>query len=112
MKCFSRKLWRNFFFAALSLAPMGCVKDIIKEDRQPQEGSSRQGQEHVAYKVVEDAPYYADGPQQARPPDGTIAKGTQVKILMDSGSYVLIETTEGLRVYVPRSALKKVQNSD
>ncbi len=50
--------------------------------------------------------YYVGGPQQARPPDGTFAPGTEVKIILqDAGSYVLVESSTGIEAYVSTSAL-------
>ncbi len=59
------------------------------------------------YQVVTRTPYYKDGPQQMRPPDGQLEPGTWVRVIQEAGSYVLIETQQGLRAYVDRSALKK-----
>ncbi|MEM1294062.1 MAG: hypothetical protein AAGH89_01780 [Verrucomicrobiota bacterium] len=50
--------------------------------------------------------YYLGGPQQARPPDGTFEAGTEVNLLEDSGSYLLVESKGGVQAFVSTSALE------
>jgi hypothetical protein len=52
------------------------------------------------HAVANTTPYYLDGPQQARPADGNLSVGTKIKIIKDSGSYVLVETDNGVTAYV------------
>jgi hypothetical protein len=42
------------------------------------------------HRISADTEYYRDGPQQARPPDGTLAAGTTVRLVRDAGSYSLV----------------------
>jgi len=49
--------------------------------------------------------YYVGGPQQASPPDGQFPAGTEVQIVERAGSYTLVETADGVRAYVPSSAV-------
>ncbi|MCI0366284.1 MAG: hypothetical protein L0Y44_07590 [Phycisphaerales bacterium] len=41
--------------------------------------------------VTKDTAYYIDGPQQARPQDGTLTVGTKVRLVESGSSYSLIE---------------------
>lgn len=50
--------------------------------------------------------YYIGGPQQARPPDGTFNAGTEVNVLEDAGSYLLVESKDGIKAFVSISALE------
>ncbi|MFP6872470.1 MAG: hypothetical protein VCA55_03085, partial [Verrucomicrobiales bacterium] len=44
--------------------------------------------------------YYLNGPQQARAPDGSFAKGTRVKLIRTAGSYSLVQSESGITAYV------------
>ncbi len=55
--------------------------------------------------VTTDTPYYESGPQQSRPPEGTLRAGTRVRILEEAGSYTRVETEDGIRGYVASDAL-------
>ena len=59
--------------------------------------------------VVADSQYYANGPQQARPPDGTLKAGTKVFLLEENGSYVMGQTTDGLTGHISASAIKPIE---
>jgi hypothetical protein len=52
-----------------------------------------------------DTTFYRKGPQQARPPDGTLASGTRVRVVAGQGSYTQVETEEHQLVYVESGAL-------
>ncbi len=62
----------------------------------------------LSHLVVEDTPYYKDGPQQGRPPDGTLARGSKVRVDRSSGSYTLIVSDTGVKAYVATAALKSL----
>jgi len=51
-------------------------------------------------------PYYTSSPAQARRPDGDIQTGTKVRIVENIGSYVIVETADGLRAYVKSAAIE------
>lgn len=59
--------------------------------------------------VQRDAEYYLTGPQQARPPDGTLPAGSRVTLLRDAGSYCLVRSAEGVEAYVATDVLKPIQ---
>ena len=59
--------------------------------------------------VQRDAEYYLTGPQQARPPDGTLPAGSRVTLLRDAGSYCLVRSAEGVEAYVATDALKPIE---
>ncbi len=54
--------------------------------------------------------YYTTGPQQARPADGEFSAGTKVKIVEQSGSYVLVQSESGIRAFVAADAVKQQAN--
>jgi hypothetical protein len=56
-----------------------------------------------------DAAFYTDGPQQARPPDGTLERGLRVRIVEDAGSYVRVVTEDERKAYVARDALASIR---
>jgi hypothetical protein len=64
------------------------------------------------YTLARETPYYASGPQQGRAPDGKFMPGTKVRLLRRSGSYSLVQTAEGNRVYVSTSALQSAREAD
>ncbi|NIP86015.1 MAG: hypothetical protein GTO03_10810 [Planctomycetales bacterium] len=66
-----------------------------------------EAKEEMTHALHKPATFYLGGPQQARPPDGTLAAGTKVRILQQAGSYVEIETDSGLRAFVASDALTK-----
>ena len=55
--------------------------------------------------------YYTTGPQQGRPPDGTLPEGTKVTILEAAGSYSRIRTADGIEAYVATDALKPLDKT-
>ena len=59
----------------------------------------------LTHVLTSDTPYYSDGPQQARPPDGTLAAGTSVAVIKNQGSYTVIQTADGVVGYVSSAAL-------
>lgn len=63
----------------------------------------------LTHVVHVDCVYYTDGPQQARPPDGTFKAGTKVKLVREAGSYSLVESAAGVRAYVSTGALAPIQ---
>jgi hypothetical protein len=59
----------------------------------------------ATHSVLGATPYYLDGPQQARPPDGILAAGTAVILVKASGSYALVTLPDGRRAYVAADSL-------
>ena len=53
--------------------------------------------------------YYLTGPQQARPPDGSFAKGTKVALVLNAGSYSLVTSQSGITAYVSSGSLQLVE---
>jgi len=51
--------------------------------------------------IITETEYYTTGPQQSRPPDGKLPAGTKVRVVNDGGSYVQIESADGLQGWVP-----------
>ena len=61
------------------------------------------------HTITADTAYYRDGPQQARPADGTLAAGTMVRLVRESGSYSLVETSDHMQIYVARDSLQPLR---
>jgi hypothetical protein len=60
--------------------------------------------------VVTDTKYYLSGPQQARPPDGTLSAGTKVTLLEEAGSYCRIRSEDGIEAYVSTDSLQRLEH--
>ncbi len=93
----------------------GCANERIPDD--PAAGSQEMAEEHqtsttaadaFTHVVTSETPYYLDGPQQGRPPDGTLATGTKVKLLEEAGSYVRVETETGVTAFVAADAIQSI----
>ncbi len=63
----------------------------------------------ATHTVATETPFYLDGPQQARPPDGTVAAGTRVTLVSAAGSYAQVLLPDGRRAYVATDSLKPVR---
>jgi len=55
-----------------------------------------------------DSPYYINGPQQARPPDGRFKPGTFVRLVRTAGSYSVVKSETGITAHVASASLKKI----
>ena len=67
------------------------------------------GGARYTHTVSVDTQYYRDGPQQARPADGTLAAGTMVRLVSESGSYSLVETPDRRQVYVASDSIQPLK---
>jgi hypothetical protein len=67
--------------------------------------TSCQAGDGATHSVVNETPFYLDGPQQARPPDGVLAGGTAVTLVAASGSYALVKLPDGRQAYVAADSL-------
>ncbi len=63
----------------------------------------------ATHTVAGDTPFYLDGPQQARPPDGTLAAGSRVTLVRAAGSYAQVVMSDGRRAYVATDRLKPLR---
>ena len=61
--------------------------------------------------VTADTEYYQGGPQQGRPPEGRFKKGTEVFLLSEQGSYVVVQSATGITAHVPSSSLAPLSKS-
>jgi len=60
--------------------------------------------------VASDTAYYLSGPQQARPPEGTLPAGTKVTLLEEAGSYCRVRSEDGIEGYVPTGSLQRLEH--
>lgn len=58
---------------------------------------------HVVTHTIE---YYTSSPAQARSAEGELPAGTEVQIIDQMGSYVLVRTTNNIEAYIASSAIK------
>jgi hypothetical protein len=66
-----------------------------------------QGFTHIVATVTE---YYLSGPQQARPPEGTLPAGTKVTLLEEAGSYCRVRSEDGIEAYVSTGSLQSLEH--
>ena len=64
------------------------------------------GRDQPTHRIVFDTEYYTTGPQQSRAPDGTFRAGTEVTLISEAGSYVIVENNEGLVAHVSSDAVQ------
>ncbi len=62
--------------------------------------------ETFPYTIAQEVEYYTTGPQQGRPPDGTLAAGTKVNVLRRTGGYSLVRWAGGIEGYVLTEAIQ------
>lgn len=61
------------------------------------------------HKLTRRVAFYFTGPQQGRPPDGELAEGTSVVLLVhDGGNYCRVADETGLYVLVEYDSLQKI----
>ena len=59
----------------------------------------------TTHSVKIETVFYLDGPQQARPPDGSLAAGTRVTLVNLAGSYAQVVLPDGRQVYLATDSL-------
>ena len=59
-----------------------------------------------SHVLIRDEAWYAEGPQQARPPDGILREGTRVRLVAENGSYSVVETVTGQTAHLASGALQ------
>ena len=65
--------------------------------------------DNATHSVIQETPFYLDGPQQARPPDGVLAAGARVTLVGAAGSYAQVVLPDGRRAYVATESRKPLQ---
>ena len=63
----------------------------------------------ATHRVVNETPFYLDGPQQARLADGVLAAGTEVTLVETPGSYALVTLPDDRRAYVATDSLVELR---
>ena len=64
------------------------------------------------HALVADTEYYLDGPQQSRPPDGTLKAGTKVMVIEDAGSYCRVRSEDGILAFIATNAIQSPDLAD
>lgn len=100
---------------------IGCSTDTAPEpspqppaavSEEQQAPSPSEGTGEFTHIITTDAEYYTTGPQQARPPDGTLEAGTKVKVVEEAGSYCRVETEDGVVGLVAGDVVKEVKKGN
>ena len=92
--------------ALATLALTACLAACAADERRTAGPTSRPtGLRDDARVLRTDTPYFLTGPQQSRGADGTLAKGTRVRVLKDSGSYTLVVSDGLVEAYVATDVL-------
>jgi hypothetical protein len=86
-------------------SPPANIDGEPQTDVAPYASASRPA-ETFSYPLIRDVEYYTSGPQQGRPPDGTLSAGTKVNVLRRTGSYSLVRTAEGVEGYIASDAIQ------
>lgn len=84
-------------------------RDPLAETGGPEAGSNASKAFRPTHRVVRKESFYRDGPQQARPPDGSLSIGDEVQHLADAGSYVRIRLRDGTEASVPVGSIAPIQ---
>jgi hypothetical protein len=127
-------VWRGILLLLATIVFTGCkpggvspaTKDKPEDKPQDQSITATEGPKLVAPGnapavetefpdvITSSTAYYTDGPQQGRPPDGTLPEGTQIRVISDAGSYSVVQTADGIHAYVSTGAIgkEKVQLGD
>jgi len=66
----------------------------------------------AGHVLAADTEYYIDGPQQARPPDGTLKAGVKVRVIEEAGSYCRVQSEDGTLVFISADAISSLSASD
>jgi hypothetical protein len=100
----------RLFPLLLTAAVLGCCSDcaVPEQDQQPS-ATPTATNESFTHIIANDAQYYLGGPQQARPPDGTLKAGVKVELVEDAGSYCRVRSEDGVEAYVATDSLKPVR---
>jgi hypothetical protein len=103
---------RSFQITAAAVATMAlCALALAGCRRVDQPATSPSGQKQTppretwTHELTQDEAWY-EHPAQGRPPDGTMLKGTKVRVLNPAGSYTEVLSDDGVRGYVSSASLR------
>src|SRR5829696_1080069 len=92
-----------------SVAAAGCRTATPPQQSSPSrpDGAQTQPDAQAAWthELTRDESWY-EHPAQAVPPNGTLRKGTKVRVLAPAGSYTQVLSDGGVRGYVSSEALR------
>jgi hypothetical protein len=71
---------------------------------------SEESAQVFTHVIATETEYYLTGPQQARPPDGTLPAGTKVTLLEEAGSYCRVRSEGGIEAYVSTESLQPLEH--
>ena len=105
---------RLLLLLVIALVP-GCSGDAptpaptLETPASPQVEQPAEGPESATssgHVLAADTEYYIDGPQQSRPPDGTLKAGTKVMVIEDAGSYCRVRGEDGTVAFIATDAIQ------
>jgi hypothetical protein len=106
----------NFFTAREHNAepPFEVLSKLGNRDEFLQNIQKNNGQKNIgkpslkfSHVIKFETDYYATGPQQGRPADGKFPAGTKISIIQKAGSYMLVQSENGIKAYVATDAVKQ-----
>ena len=95
----------------------GCSTDATDPEQDPQPAATSEEQQapssaetttEFTHRITIDTEFYTGGPQQARPPDGTMKAGTKVILIREAGSYCQVQSEDGVEAYVTTGSLEPI----
>ena len=106
----SRTGYNRLNILSLILAVLVVVSPIIfwagcSQPQNPDESVPK-----MTHIITADTPYYLNGPQQARPSDGTLKAGTQITVVENQGSYSVVRTKDGIKAHVASNTFKPLSH--
>jgi hypothetical protein len=88
--------------------PEPSPQPVASPETDPSKGSP-EAEGGFTHELTVDTAYYSGGPQQARPPDGTLKAGIKVEVIEDAGSYCRVRSEDGTEAYVDVGSLREIE---
>ena len=109
--------FHRLLHTALVIAFIGCTKTPRLSASGPDHVSSVPNLNQPSradqnrYRVRYSVHYYVDGPQQSRPPDGSLGASDVVEMLDAETTYAKVRLSNGLTVFVESRALSAIDQT-
>ncbi|MDG2127826.1 MAG: serpin family protein [Fuerstiella sp.] len=83
------------------------IESALKNDHE----TYTSAEPEVSHVIATETEYYTTGPQQGRPPDGKLPRGTKVSVVEMAGSYVLVKPESGIEVYIAADSVRQEEST-
>jgi hypothetical protein len=90
-------------------AAEGCFIELGGDASAPASAPATTPSTGFTHVLARDEPYYLTGPQQGRPPEGTLKAGTRVKLVESAGTYSRVAAEDGTAAWVSSESLKSLR---